>query len=288
MAKRRYTKRSSGDSISDTTRGSIKDKDKISSEQDCEQEGGVVSDSTTRGPIKGKIASKTGAQNDKQEGGNVPAVGDSPAAEYVPPLTRTVVDVLKTTMALRKCLNWTEIEGLRDTWMHTLRIQGVPKYERQQRTYAELARRFLPPPMEKTDDPKISNPPAVTSSGIVTVTMEADDGISGLSDVPEDWPALPPNASLQAEVSWVQANRLSVMVAGGVDLGKALTPAPSYAALGWLETSIRAYSKWCDIAARATSNQELEGESIKREKRSIEEMRAILAEMMPDGARPEN
>ena len=113
------------------------------------------------------------------------------------------------------------------------------------------------------------------------------DGVTGLSNLPPDWPALPANASLQSEILWVQSNRLSMVSGTGdtahVKLGKASSPPPSMAAIGWLETSIRAYSKYCDIAARATATQEHEAEHVRRERRSIDEVRGLLAEMLPDG-----
>ena len=106
-----------------------------------------------------------------------------------------------------------------------------------------------------------------------------------MGDIPPDWPVLPPNASLQAEIAWVQASRLDVVRESPqgtvVDLSRAVTPAPSRAAIGWLETSIRAYSKYCDIAAKATASQEHEQEQVRRERLSIEDIRRLLAEMLP-------
>lgn len=107
-----------------------------------------------------------------------------------------------------------------------------------------------------------------------------DDGIAGLGELPADWPELPANASLQVEIAWVSANRLRVRDGNGVDLSRALSPAPSYSALSWLETSILFPSKFADISVKATQNQEDEKEHIRREKMSIEEVRAILAEML--------
>ena len=65
-----------------------------------------------------------------------------------------------------------------------------------------------------------------------------------------------------------------------VDLSRALSPAPSHAAIGWLETSIRAYSKYCDIAARATAQLEDEREHVRRERIAIDDIRSLLAEMV--------
>jgi hypothetical protein len=110
--------------------------------------------------------------------------------------------------------------------------------------------------------------------------------VTGLSDIPAEWPTLPPNATLSAEIQWVQANRLSVVRDLGdhaiVDLRKAMSPAPSWAALGWLETSIRAYSKFVDVAAKVTATQQDEQDMIRRERLAIDEIRSLLAEMLID------
>ena len=107
-----------------------------------------------------------------------------------------------------------------------------------------------------------------------------DQGVPGLGDMPSAWGELPSNASLQAEISWVSANRLRVRDGNGVDLSRALSPAPSYSALSWLETSILFPSKFADISVKATQNQENEKEHIRREKLAIEEIRGLLEEML--------
>ena len=116
----------------------------------------------------------------------------------------------------------------------------------------------------------------------------SDGQIQGLGDIPEDWPELPANASLSAEVGWVQANRLRIVTeqasgSSSVDLGHALSPAPSWAALGWLETSIRSYAKYVDVAAKATAIADGEADVVRRERMAIEEVQRLLDEMMPDG-----
>ena len=113
---------------------------------------------------------------------------------------------------------------------------------------------------------------------------DAEFSVSGLGEIPGNWPDLPPNAPLSAEVSWVQANRLRCVreTSDGVvvDLSRALCPAPSYAALGWLETSIKTYAKFVDVAAKATASNDGEQAEIRREQQSIEEVRRLLAEML--------
>lgn len=103
--------------------------------------------------------------------------------------------------------------------------------------------------------------------------------VDGLSDIPASWGELPANASLQAEIGGCQANRLRVVEerASGVvvvHLDRARTPAPSWAALGWLETSIRVYSKYIDVVAKALKDEENEQEMVKRERMAIDEIRS--------------
>ena len=104
--------------------------------------------------------------------------------------------------------------------------------------------------------------------------------MAGLGEIPRDWPPLPANASLQVEIAWVTANRLRVRAGSGVDLSRALSPAPSYSALSWLETSILFPGKFADISVKATADHDDEKEEIRREKLAIEEIRSILKEML--------
>jgi hypothetical protein len=102
------------------------------------------------------------------------------------------------------------------------------------------------------------------------------------------WGELTANASLQAEIAWCQANRLRCVRETFdrvvVDLSRALSPAPSYAALGWLETSIKTsiktYAKFVDVASKATSMQDDEQAEVRREQQSIEEVRRLLASIL--------
>ena len=130
---------------------------------------------------------------------------------------------------------------------------------------------------EFTPEPEGVFPAAPAS---VVLPIPSDQGVEGLGTLPEAWGSLPANASLQVEISWVSANRLRVRDGTGVDLSRALSPAPSYSALSWLETSILFPSKFADISVKATANQDDEKEAIRREKLSIEEIRGLLAEML--------
>ena len=139
--------------------------------------------------------------------------------------------------------------------------------------WQEAARAF--PPLDTDGTPATDSQSGSAHGGRVT----------GLGDIPEDWPQLPANASLAAEIQWVQSSRIDVVeeLPGGgtrVHLDRADRPAPSKSALGWLETSIRAYSKYCDIAAKATAQQEDEKEHVRRERLAIADVSDLLAEMV--------
>ena len=65
-----------------------------------------------------------------------------------------------------------------------------------------------------------------------------------------------------------------------IDLTQAFSPAPSWAALSWLETSVRAHAKFLDIAAKAAASSQDEADRTRRERMSIEEIRSLLTEML--------
>lgn len=140
----------------------------------------------------------------------------------------------------------------------------------------------LPPEPEPVEVEPIAVEPEPVPEPETSPAADKPAADSLVFTVPPAWPELPDNASLQAEIAWVSANRLRVRDGSGVDLSRAKTPAPSYSALSWLETSILFPSKFADISVKATANQDDEKELIRREKASIEEVRAILAEMLED------
>jgi hypothetical protein len=156
--------------------------------------------------------------------------------------------------------------------MKECRAKGMSKEDAQEWTYTELDRLYRPP-----EDAKMA-----------TRGQFEGSRLDGLASIPASWPQLPSNASLATEIGWVQANRLLVVEekptgAVVVHLDRARSPAPSWAALGWLETSIRSYAKYVDVASKAEGTTPDEAELVRREKMQIEEIRELLAEMMPSG-----
>lgn len=122
-------------------------------------------------------------------------------------------------------------------------------------------------------------PPALPN-----LEVDRSDRLSGLGKIPSSWPELPANASLQVEIGWVQANRLSVVeeTPGGatiVRLERAHEPAPSRAALGWLETSIRSYAKFVDVVAKSLASGSDDKDQVRRERMKLEDVRRLLDEM---------
>jgi hypothetical protein len=186
---------------------------------------------------------------------------------------------------------WPQAVAERDRLIRESRALGLSKHEAQDSTYRQLDAMF--PPKDATVEQKqqAGQVGGVADSGehhAVPSNDQAparnqDAGVVGLDAIPADWPALPANSSLAQEIQWCQANRLSVTrTVDGltiVDLSRALQPAPSWSALGWLETSIRAYSKFVDVAAKASATVEDEREMVRRERLAIDEIRGLLAEM---------
>ena len=204
-----------------------------------------------------------------------------------------MVDILEITRNWQRDGRWSEVEPHRDQMMREARRSGLSKEDAREKVYAKLLEMF-PQAKQQTDEPASEAGGVVDQVAVTAETTALTGGthardeaaVTGLDAIPPDWPALPPNAKLSVEIQWVQANRLSVVRDLGdravVDLGKAMTPAPSWSALGWLETSIRAYAKFVDVAAKASATLEDEREVVRREKLAIEEVRGLLAEMLTE------
>lgn len=178
------------------------------------------------------------------------------------------------TERLRREGRWTEASKFKDTVLAECREKGFKRDQASEAAWDAMEQAF----------PPIATLAATGDTGEEETT---DTRVQGLSEIPADWPQLPGNTSLQAEIAWCQANRLCVVEerANGVvvvHLDRARTPAPSWAALGWLETSIRVYSKYIDVVAKALKDEDNEQEMVKRERLAIDEIRSLLAEMIDE------
>jgi hypothetical protein len=227
-----------------------------------------------------------------------------PPAPEIPP--RALVDVLGITKRLQARDDWPELELIRNDMMKRAKRAKLGKDQAQAWTYSTLDHLYPAIPA-KPQEPAVAAQDTQTAAG---QTAEApDQGITqatgnisapsgegerpaggatltrGLGHIPANWPELPANASLAAEIGWVQANRLYVVEeqAGGgtrVRLDRAHEPAPSRAAIGWLETSIRSYAKFVEVAAKASGAGVDEQDQARQERMALEDIRSLLAEML--------
>lgn len=171
------------------------------------------------------------------------------------------------TERLRREGKWNAASKFKDDALRDFRAKGMKRDEASDAAWEAMEQAF--PPIA-----------SVASTTDIRVEEPIDTQVQGLSEIPPGWPQLPANAALPSEIAWVSANRLRVRDGNGVDLSRALSPAPSYSALSWLETSILFPSKFADISVRATAQTDDEAQHIRREKLAIEEIRGILKEML--------
>lgn len=236
-----------------------------------------------------QILSKNLTDNPDQAMGDVPAT-DAPT-ESAGDLPSRAKDLSKrVSNRLMKEKRWFgQIEFERDEMMRdaSVKKQFPDKDARRLFVYGELDRLYPPKEDSVLSDKDIQDRTVSAEQSSVqkgTVSGRDDGQIQGLSKIPDAWPEMPANASLSAEVGWVQANRLRCVDeqpghATVVDLEQAMSPAPSWSALGWLETSIRSYAKFVDVAAKATASGDDEGAAMRRERMALDEVRELLDEM---------
>ena len=171
---------------------------------------------------------------------------------------------------LRREGRWADASKLKDAALAEFRAKGMKRDEASEAAWDAMEKAY--PPL------------AAAEAAAVNVRVQ------GLGEIPASWPELADNASLQAELAWVQSNRLRVVEekpsgATRVHLDRARSPAPSWGALSWLETSIRSYAKYVDVVARGLKDEQDEHEHVRRERMRIEEIRGLLTEMNDEWAK---
>lgn len=188
---------------------------------------------------------------------------------------------------------WQDVEPVKDAMIREYRRLGIPKSEAQSWAYGEIDKMYPPLPTQ------IESTKGVASNEEIVMESASDDGgnVAGpgrpggngspdaraRGDIPAAWPDLPASASLAADLGWVQAERLRIVETVGtktvVRLDRARSPAPSWSALAWLETSVRNYAKYIDVLARVASTTDDEHDQVRRERVSIEQVRGLLCEV---------
>ena len=184
-----------------------------------------------------------------------------------------------------------EVSKFREAIREECKKQGLKRQQANDHAWKEAARNFPPIP-----PPEPATPAAVDIPVADAVVVDADERepgsqsaprgkVAGLERIPESWGELPASATLSAELGWVQSNRLWIVSESSsgarVDLSKAREPAPSRAALAWLETSVRNYAKFTDVLAKIASGATDEQEDVRRERTSLAEIERLLAQMAP-------
>lgn len=220
------------------------------------------------------------ASNEMGKVSPMPA-SESPALD---PASRAKALAASVMNRLKASKQWFGLVDLvRDQMMKDAKASMPDLVQRQLWVYAELDRMYPPPKPPDESDTYHFLPEAAedTKAGVTS-----DSGsIQGLTDLPKGWPEMPASVSLGAELAWVQSNRLKVVEerpgrATLVKLASALSPAPSWSALGWLETSIRSYAKFVDVAAKVSGGtDDDEGAVLRRERKSVDEIKSLLASM---------
>ena len=230
-----------------------------------------------------QAASAVTSGSQPQEMGNVPSLDQAGESSQAASPAR---DYSEINSRLHRMKQWEPAMATKDAIIAECRAKGMSPAAAKAYAYEELDRLYPPKGVEAAAK---RQPPAVLN-GSNSVSPDAastsERGVKGLSDIPPAWGDLPASASLAADIGWVQANRLLVTEekANGsivVNLSKARTSAPSWSALSWLETSIRSYAKFVEVAAKQASSGEDEAQFVRRERMQIEEIRALLREMMP-------
>ena len=168
---------------------------------------------------------------------------------------------IELTERLRRENRWAEASQFKDEMVRTFRSEGMKRAEAGEEAWRRMAEKYPPLPVAEAENISVR--------------------VQGVGEIPPSWTDLPDNASLQAELAWVQSNRLRVVEARPsgatqVHLDRARSPAPSWAALSWLETSIRSYAKYVDVVARSLKDDQ---EIVRRERMQIDEIQGLLEEM---------
>ena len=213
-------------------------------------------------------------------GGGIASVGPSGSPSESSPACEGPayqLDVMKRCQAAGV---WREAETVKDQIIRESRDK-IGRKAAKAHAWREIARMYL--------DGSDPDPVGCDNVPPAPAAVPASDGLSGLHDVPASWPELPAGSSLQADLAWVQSNRLAVVEEKSpgvtvVHLSRAHEPAPSRAALGWLETSIRSYAKFVDVVARTLRDEADEADTVRRERLAINEIRDLLTEMSEHAA----
>jgi hypothetical protein len=180
---------------------------------------------------------------------------------------------IELTDRLRREGRWPEASKRKDEMVKLLRAEGMKRTEAAEEAWRRLAAEY--PPLPHTTE----------------LEPEPDDDeelavcVVGPNVLPSAWGDLPESASFEVEVEWVHQNRVLVVEertggASRLHWEHARKPAPSYGAVNLMEFAATNRKGFMDILQRVKPATDTgEEENIKRERRSLAEIRGLLERM---------
>lgn len=182
------------------------------------------------------------------------------------------------TERLRREGRWEAATLFKDQVFEELRSAGIRGQQAKDTAWAEMARRFPPLPVA---DP-VEESAAVEEEEPVVVAAPGDEGFGLL---PAHWPPLPEKAAWIDELEWAYQNGFFVIAekaTGAVVYRweRARTPAPSRGSLVLMKLLAESRQKFMDLLGKAkTSTDGTETDVEKREKRRVDEIRAMIEKL---------
>jgi hypothetical protein len=169
----------------------------------------------------------------------------------------------------------------RDNERRRLRKAGVDRADAVDQSWAWLEEHY--PPLPKAE---VEAREAAKREPKEPAAVEVEGDIPGLNVFPKAWGELPKRAKWEDEMEWAYQNLQLVLVGAGlkrrVDLKKATSPAPSYGAVACLRMAVSNFNSFMKDLLPKAKRGEVEGEEqemVRRERKSIEEIRALLEQM---------
>lgn len=182
------------------------------------------------------------------------------------------------TDRLRREGRWDAASLFKDQVFEELRSAGIRGQQAKDTAWAEMARRFPPLPVVEP----VEESAAVEEEEPVVVAAPGDEGFGLL---PPDWPSLPEKAAWIDELEWAYQNGFFVIAekaTGAVTYRweRARTPAPSRGALVLMKLLAESRQKFMDLLGKAkTSTDGVETDVVKRERRRVEDIEAMLEKL---------
>ena len=184
---------------------------------------------------------------------------------------------IELTERLRREGRWAEASKRKDEMVKLLRADGMKRTEAVEEAWRRLAAEY--PPLPHTAEPE----PEPEHGDDETEEKAAGRAV-GPTTLPVAWGELPDSAPLDVEVEWVHQNRVLVVEerASGKSLlhwERARKPAPGYGAVNLMEFAATNRKGFMDILQRVKPGENGDEENVRREKKSIAEIRGILEQL---------